>query len=115
MKRQAMWWLVAAAGGVVSGLCAARGLAFLGWANILVWAVATVGLGVVDGTMRSKAIRLGTYGFTTGFAFMCFGYDGSASLASRFAPFAVIGVFSALCAIAAGATVHLVRHRGAGR
>jgi len=78
---------------------------------MLVWLAATIALGMATGTRNAKAIRLGTYGFVTGFSFMCFGYDGTASLESRFAPFAIIGLFSAVCAIAVGAVVHLVKNR----
>jgi hypothetical protein len=48
-------------------------------------------------------IRLAVFGFTVGFAFMCFGYEGSAGLATRALPFALIGTFSGVCAIALGA------------
>ena len=108
MNSQQTLWVVAVAGGVVSGFLGIHGLGFLGWLIIFVWLAATIALGLASGTRNSKALRLGTYGFVTGFSFMCFGYDGAASLASRFAPFAVIGLFSAVCAIAVGALVHLV-------
>jgi hypothetical protein len=49
------------------------------------------------------------YGFATGMSFMCFGYDGDAALVTRLLPFAVIGIFCAVCALAVGALVHLVR------
>jgi hypothetical protein len=111
VNRQRTLWLVAVVGGVLSGFLGIHGLGFLGWMNGLLWLVATIALGRAEGTRGSKALRLGTYGFVTGFAFMCFGYEGAPSLASRFAPFAVIGLFCAVCAIAVGALVHLVTHR----
>jgi hypothetical protein len=106
-------WLVAVVGGLVSGYLGIHGLGFLGWMNALLWLAATIALGLAQGTRNSKALRLGTYGFVAGFSFMCFGYEGAPSLVSRFAPFAVIGLFCALCAIAVGAVVHVVKHRGA--
>ena len=112
MNRQRTLWLVAVVGGVVSGFLGIHGLGFLGWMNTLLWLAATIALGLAPGTRNGKAVRLGTYGFVTGFSFMCFGYEGEPSLASRFAPFAVIGLFCAVCAIAVGAVVHVVTHRG---
>jgi hypothetical protein len=111
VNRQRTLWLVAVVGGVVSGFLGIHGLRFLGWVILFVWLAATIALGLAEGTRNSKALRLGTYGFVTGFSFMCFGYEGAPSLASRFAPFAVIGLFCAVCAIAVGALVHVVTHR----
>ncbi|NYI42274.1 hypothetical protein [Demequina lutea] len=113
MTSQPTLWLVAVVGGLVSGFLGIHGLGFLGWAIMLVWLVVTIALGLAVGTKNSKALRLGTYGFVTGFSFMCFGYEGAASLPSRFAPFGIIGLFCAVCAIAVGAFVHLVTHRRA--
>lgn len=113
MNSQRTLWVIAVAGGVVSGFVGIHGLGFLGWLIVFVWLAATIALGLADGTKNSKALRLGTYGFVTGFAFMCFGYEGTPSLASRFAPFAVIGLFCAVGAIAVGAVVHLATHRRA--
>ena len=111
MTRQQTWWAVAVVGGVVLGFLGIHGLGFLGWLIVFVWLAATIALGLAEGTRNSKALRLGTYGFVTGFAFMCFGYEGTPSLVSRFAPFAVIGMFCAVSAIAVGAVVHVVTHR----
>lgn len=113
MNSQRTLWIVAVAGGVVSGFLGIHGLGFLGWAIMLVWLAVTVALGLAEGTRNSKALRLGTYGFVTGFSFMCFGYEGTPSLVSRFAPFAVIGLFCAVGAIAVGALIHVVTHRRA--
>lgn len=112
VKRQQTLWLAAVVGGLLSGFLGIHGLRFLGWAIMILWLAATAGLGLAPGTRNSKAVRLGTYGFVTGFSFMCFGYEGAASLASRLAPFAVIGLFCAVCAIAVGAVIHAVTHRG---
>jgi hypothetical protein len=104
-------WFVAVGGGVVSGLLGIHGLAFLHAGVTLVWLAVTIALGLAAGTRSAKAFRLGAYGFVTGFAFMCFGYEGTASLASRFGPFAIIGLFCAVGAIVVGAVVHAVRGR----
>ena len=47
--------------------------------------------------------------FALGFAFMCFGYTGQGALVTRFLPFALIGVFCGMCAIAVGSLVHVIR------
>jgi hypothetical protein len=104
--------LVAAiAAGLGFAWLAINPFAFLNWGNIILWAAVCVGFGLMEGTQRAKAIRLGSLGFTLGFAFMCFGYGGAASLVSRFGPFALIGLFCAVCAIAVGATVHVIKQR----
>ena len=100
---------IAAVGGVVSGFLGIHGLAFLGWAITLVWLAATIALGLAPGSRTQKALRLAVFGFVTGMSFMCFGYDGDAELVTVLLAFAVIGLFCALCALAVGALVHLVR------
>ncbi len=94
--------------GVLLGWAGARPLSGLAVGNVALWAVAVVALGRAEGSARAKAIRLGTFGFALGFAFMCFGYSGESALVTRVAPFALIGVFCGVCAIALGAVVHLI-------
>jgi hypothetical protein len=102
---------LAAATGLVLGWSGARPLSGLAAGNILIWAVAVVALGAIRGTAPGKALRLGTFGFALGFAFMCFGYSGDSALTTRLLPFALIGLFCAVCAIALGALVHVIRSR----
>ena len=108
MRRQSGLWLVAAVSGVLSGWLGSQVLAFLSWGNALVWLLVTVLLGLRPGTKSSKALRLGTYGFVTGFSFMCFGYTGDGPLAERLFPFAIIGLFCAAGAVAVGFVTHLL-------
>ena len=108
MRRQAGLWLVAVASGVLSGWLGAHVLAFLSWGITLVWLVVTVLLGLRPGTRGSKALRLGTYGFTTGFSFMCLGYTGDGPLVERVVPFAIIGLFCAAGAVVVGYVTHVV-------
>ena len=108
MRSQPVLWLVAAVAGVLSGWLGSQALAFLSWGNALVWLLITVLLGLRPGTKGSKALRLGTYGFATGFSFMCFGYAGDGPLAERLFPFAIIGLFCAAGAVAVGFVTHLL-------
>jgi hypothetical protein len=103
--------LFAAVAGLVLGWVGARPLSGLAAGNILIWAVAVVALGAITGTAPGKALRLGVFGFVLGVAFMCFGYSGDSALSTRLLPFALIGLFCAVCAIALGALVHIVRSR----
>jgi hypothetical protein len=103
--------VVAALLGTFLGWAGARPLSVLAVGNVVLWGVATVALGMIDGTAPAKAVRLGVYGFALGFAFMCFGYTGEAALSTRLVPFALIGLFCAVCAIALGALVHVIRSR----
>lgn len=95
--------------GVLLGWAGARPLSGLAVGNLLLWGVATVALGMVEGSPRQKAIRLGAFGFAVGFAFMCWGYSGEPALTTRVVPFAFIGIFCAVCAIALGGLVHVIR------
>ena len=108
MTRQTGLWFIAAVAGVISGWLGSNVLAFLTWGNALVWLVVTVLLGLRPGTRKSKALRLGTYGFVTGFSFMCFGYAGVQPLTTRLIPFAIIGLFCAAGAVAVGFVTHLL-------
>jgi hypothetical protein len=103
--------VLAAVTGLVLGWAGARPLSGLAAGNILIWAVAVVTLGAITGTAPGKALRLGVFGFALGFAFMSFGYSGDAALTTKLVPFALIGVFCAVCAIALGALVHVIRSR----
>jgi hypothetical protein len=103
--------LLALAAGVLLGWLGAAPLRALSWGNLVLWGVVNVGLGLIAGSKGEKVVRLGLYGFTLGFAFMCFGYNGAASLLSRTPFFAVVGIFSALCAVLVGGLVHLVVSR----
>jgi len=105
--------LVAGVLGVVLGWLGAKPLSFLGVGNVLIWAVAVVALGTRPGTAPGKVLRLGLFGFVLGVSFMCFGYSGADALPSKLLPFALIGLFCAVCAIALGALVHVVLSRRA--
>jgi len=101
--------------GVVLGWLGAQPLSFLGVGNVLLWAVAVVALGTRPGTAPGKVLRLGLFGFVLGISFMCFGYSGADALSTKLVPFAVIGLFCAVCAIALGALVHVVLSMTASR
>ena len=109
--RQVWLVVIAAIVGVLLGWAGARPLSGVAVGNLLIWGFATVALGLVEGSARAKAIRLAVFGFALGLAFMCFGYSGQNALATRLVPFAVIGVFCALCAVGVGALTHVVRSR----
>lgn len=75
------------------------------------WLAVTIALGLAVGTRNAAAFRLDACGFVAGLAFVCTGYEGTASLARRFGPLAVIGLLSAAGATIVGAVVHAVRVR----
>ena len=100
--------LVAGGLGVVLGWLGAKPLSFLGVGNVLLWAVAVVALGTRPWTAPGKVLRLGLFGFVLGVSFMCFGYSGADALSTKLVPFAVIGPFCAVCAVAFGGLVHVV-------
>ena len=90
------------------------------WGTFTVNVVGSVVLGavaaavVVEGALLGAVLSWGIYRvgvFVLGFAFMCFGYSGDSALSTRLLPFALIGLFCAMCAIALGALVHVIRSR----
>jgi len=101
--------IAAAALGVLLGWAGARPLSILAVGNVVVWGLAAAALGLVGGTAPATALRLGVFGFTLGFAFMCFDYTGDSPLTTRVVPFAIIGVFCAVCAIAMGLAARILR------
>ena len=107
--------LVSGVLGVVLGWLGAKPLSFLGIGNVLLWAVSVVALGTRPGTAPGKVLRLGLFGFVLGISFLCFGYAGADALSTKLVPFAVIGLFCAVCAVALGALVHLVLSMRAAR
>jgi hypothetical protein len=107
--RQPHLVIAAAALGVLLGWAGALPLSILAVGNLVVWGLAAAALGMIDGTDPATALRLGVFGFTLGFAFMCFDYTGDSPLATRVVPFAIIGVFCAGCAIAMGLAARLLR------
>jgi hypothetical protein len=111
VRRQTGYWLGAAVAGVMSGWLRTDVLDFLGWGIALVWLVVTVSLGLLPGSKSSKALRLATYGFVTGFVFMWFGYVGEGPTAGRVIPFAIMGLVGAVGAVAVGLVTHLVLAR----
>jgi len=111
VRRQTGYWLGAAAAGAVSGWLGTHVLAFLSWGIALVWLLVTVSLGLLPGSKNSKALRLATYGFITGFVFMWSGYVGEGPTAGRVIPFTIIGLVDAVGAVAVGLVTHLVLAR----
>ena len=112
-RAQSALLLVAVALRVLLGWLGAKPLSFLGVGNVLIWAVAVVALGTRPGTAPGKVLRLGLFGFVLGVSFMCFGYSGADALSTKLLPFAVIGLFCAVCAITVGGIVHVVLSRRA--
>jgi hypothetical protein len=111
LRRQTGYWLGAAVAGVMSGWLGTDVLGFLSWGIALVWLVVTVSLGQLPGSKNSKALRLATYGFVTGFVFMCFGNVGEGPAAGRVVPFAIVGLLGAVSAVATGLVTHVVLAR----
>ena len=111
LERQTGYWLGAAVAGVLSGWLGTHVLAFLSWGIALVWLVLAVSLGRLPGSKSSKALRLATYGFVTGFVFMWFGHVGEGPTAGQVILFAIIGLFGAVGAVAVGLVTHLVLAR----
>jgi len=82
--------------GVALGVVGAR-LLFVGsWLSLVPWGVAGFLFGVWSRLWWSATLVGAVYGFALAFSFMMAGYRGSLSVATRVAPFAVVGLVGAV-------------------
>ncbi|MGH7650867.1 MAG: hypothetical protein ACREMS_03390 [Gemmatimonadaceae bacterium] len=94
--------LAAGVVGVVVGFGAQYYQALAAW-SIVPWGIIGIAIGVW--CSRRESFYAGAlYGFCLCFFFMVGGYTGAASVFSRIPFFAVIGLFGAVCGIAAAVT-----------
>jgi hypothetical protein len=89
--------------GIVLGALGSRML-FLGWATLIAWAVAAVGIGIMSRAWREALIDGAAYGFALGFSFTALGYNGADPPITKLPFFAILGIVSA----AFGAALTLV-------
>ncbi|MDQ6771296.1 MAG: DUF6518 family protein [Gemmatimonadota bacterium] len=77
---------------------------------LIPWGVAALLLGLWGN--KREALKSGAiYGFALSFAFLVAGYNGTASLMSRFPFFAILSLFGAVCGLALSATGHYLKLR----
>jgi hypothetical protein len=68
--------------------------------SLVPWFLVGLALGACCRTARTATVVGGLFGFALAFTFMVAGYEGSAALVTRLAPFALLGVIGSLCGIA---------------
>jgi hypothetical protein len=66
---------------------------------LALWAVIGIGIGYSSAKMRAVLLNGVTFGFIVSFVFMLHGYKGADPIVTKLVPFAVLGVFGALCGI----------------
>jgi len=99
--------IVAAILGIVVGATGPYYL-FLGSYSLVPWGL--VGLGLGFWCNEGESLYTGAvYGFCLSFSFMVAGYNGTASLVSRFPFFALLGLFGAVCGMALTATAYFLK------
>jgi hypothetical protein len=95
--------------GVVIGAAGPQ-YVFLGAYSLIPWGLIAILLGLWGNkreTMKSGAI----YGFSLSFAFLVAGYNGAASLMSRFPFFAILALFGAVFGMALSAVGYFLKLR----
>jgi hypothetical protein len=92
---------IAAIVGLVLGIVGARYVFVGSWLNLVLWAIAGLGIGMWS-TKNESMVNGVAYGFVLSFVFMLAGYTGKASLVSRVPFFAVLGVFGGVCGLTLG-------------
>jgi hypothetical protein len=88
-------------GAVLGGLLAKFIFDGSAW-NLILWAVTGIGIGIFARSKKEAGVSGALYGFVLSFLFMVRGYQGTAPLVTRFAPFAVLGLFGAVCGTVLG-------------
>lgn len=107
--RDSMRFALAVALGVLLGVAGAKFQQLGAW-TLIPWGIG--GLAIASAPMRrAAAVTGGVYGFVLSFTFMVAAYTGAAPLVSRLLPFALLGLFGALCGAALGAVGSFVRAR----
>ncbi len=89
--------LVAGAVGALLGLVCARWVLVGSGVALVPWAAAGICVGALSDTRRHAAARGVVYGFALAYVFMVAGYDGTAALHTRLAPFLLFGAVGAGC------------------
>ena len=101
--------IVAAILGIIVGATGPYYL-FLGSYSLVPWGL--VGLALGFWCNKRESLYAGAiYGFCLSFSFMVAGYNGAASLVSRFPFFALLGLFGAVCGVALTATGYFLKVR----
>src|SRR3954470_17096570 len=93
MRHQARLGLLLAAGavGAILGFVCARLVLVGSGLSLVPWGIAGIAVGSLSDTRRRAAVLGAVYGFALAYVFMVAGYDGSAALLTRLAPFLVFG------------------------
>ena len=65
--------------------------------NLIPWGLVGLGTGIFARNKKEALISGAIYGFVLSFLFMVEGYTGAQPLVTRFAPFAVLGLFGGVC------------------
>jgi hypothetical protein len=101
--------VVAFIGGVVIGAAGPQ-YVFLGAYSLIPWGLVAVALGTWGN--KREALKSGAvYGFSLSFAFLLAGYNGTASLVSRFPFFLILALFGAACGLALSAVGYYLKLR----
>jgi hypothetical protein len=90
--------------GFALGVVGARVALVGSWLNLIPWGVAGLLLGAWSRPWWSATLVGAVYGFALAFSFMVAGYRGSLPLATRLAPFAVLGFVGAVAGLMAAIT-----------
>jgi uncharacterized membrane protein YccC len=83
---------------------------FMGSYSLVPWGLVGLALGFWC-SMRQAFYAGAVYGFCLSFSFLIAGYNGTASIFSRFPFFALLALFGAVCGVALAATGYFLRLR----
>ncbi len=88
-------------------------LGFIGGPAIILlpWGIVSFIIGTVSTNKKWATANGAVFGFVASFVFMLSGYDGHTALFTRFVPFAIIGLFGAICGLVLSLLGHVVYRR----
>ena len=88
-----------AAAGVFLGLVGARYVFVNSALSLIPWGVASILIGVLSTSRKHAIVDAAVFGFALAFSFMAFSYDGNDGAARVIAPFCLLGLVGAACAV----------------
>ena len=97
--------------GAVLGYLGARVVLVGSGLSLVPWAIVGMGFGAASGSRRHAAVVGALFGFPLAYVFMISGYDGSAPLRDRLAPFLLLGCVGAAYGAGSALVGHVVRSR----
>ena len=108
-RRPVVSYALLVALGVALGLVGARCVFVNSGLSLIPWGIAAALIGAAAPSRARTVIGAAVFGFALAMSFMLFGYDGEGSLLSVVAPFCLLGLVGAVCAVLMALSGRVIR------